>query len=91
MAQPLAVRELYTEVPFKLRLDGTYYAMLDFFDRLSHAPRIVSVAGLELGSPAHGGLGSYTVSPAETVGVNCVLTAYVDHAAPAPGSKKPEH
>lgn len=89
VAQPEVGRELYTEAPFKLRLDGTYYAMLDFFTRLARAPRIVSVTGLELGSPAHGGAGAYTVSPAETVGVNCLLTAYVGHPPPEPpGAKK---
>ena len=92
VSQPVVGRDLYTEVPFKLRLDGTYYAMLDFFARLSQAPRLVSVTALQLGSPAHGGMGSYTVSPAETVGVNCIVTAYVGHPPPAPaGAKKAQH
>lgn len=49
--QALAPKDIYTEMPFNLRLDGTYYALLGFFDRLAHEQRIVSVSGLSLGSP----------------------------------------
>lgn len=88
VADPLEVRDLYTEVPFKLRTDGTYYAMIEFFDRLAHGPRIVNVSGLALGSPARGGLGTYTVAPSETVGVNCLVTTYFNSERPAPPVKK---
>jgi type IV pilus assembly protein PilO len=74
--QPLAARELYVEMPFNLRLDGTYYSLLNFFGRLSHEQRIVSVTGLSLGTPTGGGMGAYEVRPYETVGANCVVTTY---------------
>lgn len=91
VADPLAVRDLYTEVPFKLHTDGTYYAMLEFFDRLAHGPRIVNVSGLALGSPARGSLGTYTVAPSETVGANCLVTTYFNSERPAPPVKKVGH
>jgi len=52
--QALAPKDIYTEMPFNLRLDGTYHELLAFFDRLAHEQRIVSVSGLSLGSPQGG-------------------------------------
>jgi type IV pilus assembly protein PilO len=69
-------RDYYVEMPFTVRLDGTFYNLLNFFDRLSHEQRIMSVSGLALGTPQGGGMGSYNVSKSETVGANCVLTTY---------------
>jgi type IV pilus assembly protein PilO len=81
--QTLAPKDIYTEMPFGLRLDGTYYGLLNFFDRLAHEPRIVSVSDLSLGSPEGGGMGTFKVRANETVGANCVLTTYFSHAATA--------
>src|SRR5437867_12068878 len=33
-AKPSAAKEFYTEVPFEMELDGPYYSMLSFFDRV---------------------------------------------------------
>ncbi len=88
--QALAPKDIYTEMPFNLRLDGTYYALLGFFDRLAREQRIASVSGLSLGSPEGGGMGSFKIHAGETVGANCVLTTYftgVSTAAP-PTAKK---
>ena len=74
--------ENYTEMPFNLRLDGTYYGLLEFFDRLAREPRIVSVSGLSLGGPEGGGLGAFKVQAGETVGANCMLTTYFSGASP---------
>ncbi|PYU99126.1 MAG: hypothetical protein DMG26_17035 [Acidobacteria bacterium] len=89
-AEPLMTRDSYTEAPFKLRIDGTYYALVEFFGRLAHAERLVGVTDLALGLPAHSGPGAYTVSPAETVGANCVLTTYFNRSA-APRESKVGH
>jgi type IV pilus assembly protein PilO len=90
VAEPQVSKELYVEMPFRLRLDGTYYRLLQFFDRLAHSQRIVTVSNLSLGSPGGGGLGSYEVSPAETVGANCVITTYYNQPQPVanPGGAK---
>jgi type IV pilus assembly protein PilO len=76
LPKPQLTSEYYVEMPFSVRLDGTYYSLLSFFDRLAQEQRIVSVSDLTLGSPEGGGMGSYTVFPSETVGANCTLTTY---------------
>jgi type IV pilus assembly protein PilO len=45
-AQPVSAKEYYTEVPFDIELDGPYYSMLNFFDRVGKLERIVNVSGL---------------------------------------------
>jgi type IV pilus assembly protein PilO len=82
--QALVPRDVYTEIPFNLRLDGTYYGLLGFFDHLAHEQRIVSVSGLSLGSPEGGGMGAFKIHAGETVGANCVLTTYFSGVSTAP-------
>jgi type IV pilus assembly protein PilO len=90
--KPPTPKEYYVEVPYTVRLDGTYYNLLSFFDRLAHEQRIMSVSGLSLGNPEGGGMGQYKVASSETVGANCVLTTFYNKplsaAAPPPPPKK---
>lgn len=88
--QALTPKDIYTEMPFNLRLDGTYYGLVSFFDRLAHEPRIVSVSGLSLGPPEGGSMGAVKIHAGETVGANCVFTTYftrVSTAAPSTAKK----
>jgi len=91
LPMPPMVKDFYVEVPFKVRLDGTYYSLLNFFGRLAGEQRIMSVSGLSLGTPEGGGMGAYKVPASETVGANCVLTTYYNKpltaAAPPPKKK----
>ena len=91
LPKPPLVKDFYVEMPFTVRLDGTYYSLLNFFDRLAHEQRIMSVSGLSLGAPEGGGMGAYKVSSTETVGANCVMTTYYNKpltaAAPPPKKK----
>jgi len=91
IAKDMVPKDFYYEMPFSMRLDGTYYALVSFFDRLAHLQRIASVSGLALGPPMGGGLGQYTILPGETVGANCVITTYFNRpqaAGPPPAPKK---
>ena len=83
IAQPLVSQELFTEMPFKMRLDGSYYALVRFFNQLAQAQRIVGVSNLAFGPPTVSG-GKYTVDSGATVGVNCVLTSYFNRLTPQP-------
>jgi Tfp pilus assembly protein PilO len=85
-----APKELYTEISFNLRIDGTYFSLLNFFGRLAAEKRIINVSNLGLGSPEGGGMGTFKVHSGETVGANCVLTTYFHRppgAAPATPKK----
>jgi len=85
-------RDFYLETPFAVRLDGTYWSLVNFFARLANEQRIISVTSVGLGQPGGGGMGAYSVSEQETVGANAVLTTYFRHEAgpkPAPGAPAP--
>jgi len=88
VAQPLVPQEMYVEMPFKMRLDGTYYAMMAFFNRLTQTQRIVGVSNLTLGPATPVGSGKYTIDPGATVGVNCVVTTYFNRPQSMEGPKK---
>lgn len=79
--QPEAAKKYYNEMPVRMRIDGTYWTLVNFFDRLSREQRIVSVISLNLGAPGGGGMGSYAVGPEETVGADCVVVTYYNRAA----------
>jgi type IV pilus assembly protein PilO len=89
VAQSPVARDYYIELPFNVRLDGTYYAMRNFFERLSRQDRIVSVTNLALRPPAGGGQGGFTILPSETVGATCVITTYYNRPQPPPQKKGP--
>jgi Tfp pilus assembly protein PilO len=76
VAQPLVEHAGYTEEPFKAHVDGAYFPMLNFFDRLAHGARIVNVTITQLTDPKTGGQGHFVISPNETVGADCVFTTY---------------
>jgi len=90
IAQPTVPKEYYVEMPFKIRIDGTYWSLVNYFDRLAHEPRIVSVSTIELGQPTGGGMGAYEVSPTESVGASCTLTTYFNRPQQSAGPPPPK-
>jgi type IV pilus assembly protein PilO len=87
-------KEYYVEVPFEIDVDGPYYAVVNFYDRLAKLQRIVNVSRLTMGSLKGGKTGvrkSYAWSPNETVAANCVLTTFYSNpkaATPPPPAAK---
>jgi len=82
-ARPYSSKEFYTEVPFEVELDGPYYSMLGFFDRLTKVERIVNVANLAVATTkvpaaAHA-KHSYQYAPGESVVATCLTTTYFSH------------
>jgi type IV pilus assembly protein PilO len=74
-----ATKEYYVEVPFEIDVDGPFYSVVNFFDRLQKLDRIVNVSHFSMGSLKGGKTGvkrSYTWSPNETVATGCVLTTF---------------
>jgi len=90
LPQPLAPKDYYVEMPVKVRLDGTYWALVNYFDQLSQKQLIVSVTSLSLGTPTGGGMGSYEVPPSESVGADCVLVTYFNKLATATAPTAPK-
>src|SRR6202021_2591885 len=82
-AKPTASKEYYTEVPFDLELDGPYYGVLQFFDRVGKLERIVNVSGLLVSttkSPsAAKAKHTYQYAPNESVVATCTATTYFSH------------
>jgi type IV pilus assembly protein PilO len=87
--------EFYTEMPFDIELDGPYFSVLNFFERVGKLERIINVNGMQMGSlkskDSSGFKKNYEYNPMESVGVKCVATTFFSHdpkAAPAPAAKK---
>jgi type IV pilus assembly protein PilO len=92
-SKPVAQKEFYTEVPFDLELDGPYYSMLNFFDRVGKLERIVNVSGLLVAStrkPADAKTKkTYQYAPNESVVATCTATTFFSHELDPAGSAKP--
>jgi type IV pilus assembly protein PilO len=89
-AKPAAAKEFYTEVPFEIELDGPYYSMLGFFDRVGKLERIVNVSGLLVAStrkPSEAkAKKTYQYAPTETVVATCTTTTYFSHDLEPPAT-----
>jgi type IV pilus assembly protein PilO len=94
-AKPVAAKEYYSEVPFDMELDGPYYSMLKFFDRVGKLERIVNVSGLLVANTKNpsGAKAKHTYQylPNESVVATFTATTFFSHdldpAGPGPGTK----
>ena len=89
-------REFYTEVPYEMDVDGPYYSVVNFFEKVAKLQRIINVNDLQIAGVKHGTdakvKNSYPYSPNESVVASCTTTTFFSHdaasAAPAPAGKK---
>jgi type IV pilus assembly protein PilO len=92
-AQPTAQKEFYTEVPFEMELDGPYYSMLNFFDRVGKLERIVNVSSLLVSTtrkPSDAkAKKTYQYAPNESIVATCKATTFFSHDMDPAGSGKP--
>jgi type IV pilus assembly protein PilO len=94
-AKPGSVKEYYSEVPFDIDLDGPYYGMLQFFDRVGKLERIVNISNLLVASTKNSANAkvkhSYAYAPNESVVASFTATTFFSHnlePGPAvPGAK----
>ena len=94
-AKPVVAKEYYTEVPFDLELDGPYYSMLNFFDRVGKLERIVNVSGLMVATTKNASDAkvkhTYQYAPNESVAASFTATTFYSHdltpPAGGPGAK----
>ncbi len=84
-SKPTVSKEYYTEVPFDIELDGPYYSMLNFFDRVGKLERIVNVSGLLVSTTkapsAAKAKHTYQYAPNESVVATCTATTFFSHDA----------
>jgi type IV pilus assembly protein PilO len=92
-AKPVAQKDFYSEVPFDIELDGPFYSVLGFFDRVGKLERIVNVSGLMMAStrkPAEAKTKKvYQYAPNETVVATCTATTFFSHDLDPGASAKP--
>lgn len=98
-AKSTVSRDFYTELPFEMELDGPYYSMLNFFDRVGKLERIVNVSGLLVATtkkPSDAKVKhQYQYAPNESVAATCTATTFFSHdmeppaAAPGKAGKAP--
>jgi len=93
---PTNTKEFYTEVPFEMEVDGPYYSLQNFFERVAHLERIINISSLMMATvnkPTDArAKHTYQYAPGESVVATCVATTFFSHdqqAAPAkPGLRR---
>ncbi|MGH9786671.1 MAG: type 4a pilus biogenesis protein PilO [Terriglobia bacterium] len=94
-ARPVSQQEFYVEVPFEVEMDGPFYDVLQFYDRLARMERIINVSELRMGgtqSKKTIGQRQFAYSPNTTVAAICQVTTFFSTeglqagAAAAPGA-----
>ncbi len=89
-AMPVSNKDFYTEMPFELEVDGPYYSMLNFFDRVSKLERIVNISNLLVASvrkPTEAKTKhQYNYAPGESVVATCTATTFFSHDLAPPAT-----
>src|SRR5215468_9633353 len=79
-SKPTSQKEYYTELPFDMELDGPYYSMLTFFDRVGKLERIVNVSNLLVSTtrkPSEAkAKKTYQYAPNESIVATCKATTF---------------
>jgi type IV pilus assembly protein PilO len=92
-AKPVSSKDFYSELPFELEVDGPYFSMLNFFDRVGKLERIVNVSGLLVAStrkPTEAKTKHrYLYAPGESVVATCTATTFFSHDLMPPGAAAP--
>jgi Tfp pilus assembly protein PilO len=73
-----------------MELDGPYYSMLDFFDRVGKLERIVNVSDLLVANTKRGSDAkarhAYAYAPNESIVATCTATTFFSHDVMPPAS-----
>jgi Tfp pilus assembly protein PilO len=92
-AKPVSAKEYYSEVPFDIELDGPYYSMLNFFDRVGKLERIVNISDLLVATtkkPTDAKVKhQYQYAPNESVAATFTATTFYSHDLTPPPVAKP--
>ena len=91
-AKNIVPHDYYSELPFEIDIDGPYYQVLDFFQKVSKLERIIDIGTIAMGDMSHSTDAKvkrkYNYAPGETVVASCPATTFFSHeptAAPGKG------
>ena len=89
-ARPVSSREFYTEVPFEVEIDGPYYSVMSFFDRVGKLERIINVSNLLVATPKKATDAkvkhTYQYAATESVVATCVASTFFSHDITPPAT-----
>jgi type IV pilus assembly protein PilO len=92
-ALPIANKEFYSEVPFSIDVDGPYYSVLNFFQRVSELERIINIDNLQMANTKNSNAAkvknTYTYAQGETVVASCTATTFYSHEPEPPAPAGP--
>ena len=82
-AKPVSAKDFYSEMPFELEIDGPYFGVLNFFDRLGKTERIVTVSDLLMANTRRStdakAKATYQYNAGESVVATCIATTFFSH------------
>jgi len=85
---PVVTKQIHSEWPITLELDGTYHDLAQFFDRLGKFSRIVNITNLTVKGKEKG---KDKADARSTISASCTATTFVLLDKPVPSKKgKPE-
>src|SRR5258708_34296099 len=82
-SMPVGNHEFYSEVPFAIDIDGSYYSVLNFFQRVAELERIVNIGNLQMTNTKTTSAAkvkrTYPYAPRESVVSSCTPTTFFSH------------
>ncbi len=85
-AKPIVSHDFYSDMPFELELDGPYYGIMEFYDRLRGLSRIINVSEVALKGVGDTVKIRFPVPPTTSVTGTCLATTFFTQGA-APEAK----
>jgi type IV pilus assembly protein PilO len=90
-SKAVSSKEYYTETPYALQIDGPYYGVLNFFEKLAAQTRIINAEGIQIkGFGGKQGQSQYPIGPNDSINVNATVKTFfskeIAAAAPAPAT-----
>jgi type IV pilus assembly protein PilO len=82
-AMPIANKGYVTEVPFQIDIDGPYYSVVNFFDRVAKLDRIINITNLQMTNTKVTGpakvKSTFSYAASESVVASCTATTFFSH------------
>lgn len=85
-ANAVVPKEYHYELPFDIEVDGPYFAIEDFFARLSRLSRIINVGDLTFNGLSDAKGARFPVRPGTTVTGRCTVTTFFSKPGEGPSS-----